>query len=300
MSINNECQGFFVRETLNSRGNYIWVKEPRPDDYPSLEQMDLDRWEINTYSGILTLTLTTIQPLHIGSGRIVKKENYLVQEFYNHNGIPVIPGSSLKGCIKHHLTILVGKENVEKIFGSTSHISLVFFSDALSQGNIVPQIGEITERWGPRIKKKDSVKFYQKDSRNTSRKERMLLVPRNSKFKFTISFRNFTEVYLGALFIAMGLDPERPRGFKLGGGKGYGLGLVKLKLDSTESWYIKSAKQLLTKDKRIPVTDNVFTRWINSFWKSLNPRLKKHLICIEENFKNEYGEKSYNTSRSGA
>ncbi|GFR35910.1 RAMP superfamily CRISPR-associated protein [Thermobrachium celere] len=52
------------------------------------------------FSGKIKLKITVKTPLHISSGRITEKNGKLYKDFIKYNGIPIIPGTSLKGCVR--------------------------------------------------------------------------------------------------------------------------------------------------------------------------------------------------------
>lgn len=291
--MSNPYEDVFKREEEPNRGNYFWVKEPQARNF------SLDRWDQNALSGFLRFTLRTLQPLHVGSGKVTPRGQSLYQEFYQHHGQPVIPGSSLKGVVRHHLITLVGEKNAKEIFGSTKRASRVFFSDALPISKVTLQTGEIPQRWSPRIPPPPGyhAKYYAAEARpqdlqrdkEDRDKEDVEAVPVGARFRFTVTFRNLSEFELGALLVALGLDPDRRRGFKLGGGKGYGFGLVWADLDSEYSWFVEGAQDLLKPANERPrITDNRVKQWVQAFWSNLPEDTQKHLEKIEEVFSREY------------
>lgn len=54
----------------------------------------------NRFTGKMTLELSVVTPLHIGSGSYRMRNGQLVQAFLRSGDIPVIPGSSLKGVVR--------------------------------------------------------------------------------------------------------------------------------------------------------------------------------------------------------
>ncbi len=270
----------------------VWNKSGHP--HIIKKSIDLSRWE--NLSGVLNFSLETIQPLHIGSGNFTLHNNRLYSEFYKHNNSPVIPGSSIKGVIASHLFILIGENATKKLFGSSEHTSSVLFSDALP-GSFPPYFDyiQISARWDPKIEKRDYFKFYYGNKAlDIPNKEFLEVVKPHTTFTFSVTFRNLLEIELGALIVAMGLDPDHRRGIKLGGGKAWkirnhktGLGLVKINFIPQNSWLVTSAKDLI-QNNLIPVNPENLIKWSSKYWNSLNESVKNLIKEIEEKFKDEY------------
>lgn len=291
--------------------NYFWVAEPEHNFV--FKEKRHDTWIENTFTGYVHFELVTLQPIHIGSGKFRERNGELYMEFYNHNGKPIIPGSSIKGVIHHHLITLIGEDNTAVLFGvinksrklghgkkstegrfpkSKSQASFVLFSDGKPVGNVNILGKRMPERWSP---KKNppydcNVKYYKGNvSPESPKKEKIEVVPEDSKFNFRMSFRNLEDKEIGAILTAMGLHESYRHGIKIGGGKGYGLGLIWIDIDYQKSRIFSNPYQLLSLDEsQSTLTPPMVKKFIDSFWESLSDSVKEHLAKIERMFSNEY------------
>ncbi|MGB9791014.1 MAG: RAMP superfamily CRISPR-associated protein [Thermacetogeniaceae bacterium] len=77
---------------------FIPILPVRREDRCSIVPHDiLDK---SRFTGKMTLELSVVTPLHIGSGSYRMSNGKLVQAFMRNGDIPVIPGSSLKGAVR--------------------------------------------------------------------------------------------------------------------------------------------------------------------------------------------------------
>lgn len=56
--------------------------------------------ESGSISGYMELKITCLNDLHIGDGSVNSVDNSFIKTVVKNNGVPVIPGSSLKGCVR--------------------------------------------------------------------------------------------------------------------------------------------------------------------------------------------------------
>jgi CRISPR/Cas system CSM-associated protein Csm3 (group 7 of RAMP superfamily) len=207
------------RREHGEKEEYLWLKSGNTmiQDGP-----DLDKFE--ELSGKITVRMTAIEPVHVGSGLIEIKENELVEGIQKlRNGKVVIPGSSIKGVVRHYMGIYVSERVINNIFGSTQRASKVQFSDAVPVSQIKTEKKYIKERYGPKNSPKElgeeAIKFYFNPEENQSSYEKkqgeiIEIVPKGSTFKFEINFKNMNEEELGVLFLAMGMEEGLQTRFK--------------------------------------------------------------------------------------
>jgi len=272
------------------REGYLWLS---PGNGQIKVTKNFEKFE--GLSGKATIILTAIEPLHIGSGLIVRKNGQLAQALQRlRHGRIVIPGSSIKGVIKHYMRIYLTEDVINKIFGPADGASKCQFSDAVPiSEEIKTEIRNIKERYGPRLCPqviKEGIKFYFNSSEVTSGKplrdgETLEIIPANSKFKFEINFRNMSEEELGALFLSMGMEKDNEHGLKIGGAKSQGLGLVKFEVDEKESWYFPSSEKIIEKGEVI--NKSKINEWIKVFSEKSGGE-KEDIKKIKEWLKDEY------------
>lgn len=226
-------------------------------------------------SGTLRARLVARSPVHVASGLLTQSRDRrypLIKAHFRVNGTPVIPGTSLKGCIRSiveaispssvgitraprlpsHLRASDNPEHLDvaqRIFGALGYQGQVRISDAaLDSGQTgiqgTPQLFSprpealvyVDERGQPRGRK-----FYM-HGRPASGDLPLEVCPVGSTFTFRLDFENLTPGELGLILIAAGLD--EPRWYpKLGGGKPACLGTIEVTeprveiTDPVAQWY---------------------------------------------------------------
>ncbi|GAW32182.1 RAMP superfamily CRISPR-associated protein [Carboxydocella sp. JDF658] len=86
------------RETLLKDKPYAFV--PLTGRVDRTAAISHDKLQSGLYTGFLEVTIKTLLPLHIGSGKFVFHNQRWHKQFVRFNGLPVIPGSSLKGAVR--------------------------------------------------------------------------------------------------------------------------------------------------------------------------------------------------------
>ncbi len=226
---------------------YFLVEQILPDKKSRKGLVSHNKYK--EYSGILRLTIETKSQLHIGTGNVEIDDKGIYWKFSKVNNIPVIPGSSLKGMARSTLEALSpscpiydGKKEKRcnpkeekicpacSIFGTTDYQSRVFFEDALLQGNVSQfrEIISIEDRWLPRLPYPGRRKFYSYSSSIKEGIERIESIKEGAKFISTIRFSNLEDWEFGLLFLSLGASSIYGFHLKLGGGKGKGLGSIKI------------------------------------------------------------------------
>lgn len=237
---------------------------PLPQGRPQLRApAGHHRYETNLLSGTLSVRIIARSPVHVASGLLEPKNDRkypLVKAHFRSGGRPVIPGTSLKGCIRSiveaispsavHVTRRMRDlprdyqpmRSVERIdvaqrlFGAQAYQGAVSFGDAaLEAGETVIQPS--VQLFRPRP---ESVSTYfdgqhphgRKFYRHGTPAEGDLpleVCPVNSQFTLYVQFSNLSESELGLLLTALGLGEPRlwP---KLGGAKPACLGSIEVSL----------------------------------------------------------------------
>lgn len=229
---------------------YFLVEQISPDKKGRKDPIPHN--EYRGYSGILNLGIETKSPVYIGTGNVEIDDKGVYWEFSKVSNVPVIPGSSLKGTVRSTLealspSCLGGRCNPEKrlcpacrIFGTTDYQSRVFFEDALLQGDLSKyrEIISIEDRWLPRLNHPGQRKFYSYSASVKGGVERIESIKKGTKFISTMRFYNLEDWELGLLLLSLGTSSKYGFFLKIGGGKGKGLGSIKI---NAEGRYAKDA-----------------------------------------------------------
>lgn len=226
-------------------------------------------------NGALHAQLIARSPVHVASGLLeqTRDPRYpLIKAHFRVNGTPVIPGTSLKGCIRSIVEAISSSsvsvtrarqlpdklkpsdkpeclDVAQRIFGALGYQGQVRFGDAVLTG------GQTEIRGAPQLfRPRPEAPIYLDQSRSLKGRKFYMhgkpasgdlpleVCPVNSTFRFRVDFENLTPGELGLLLIALGLG--EPRWYpKLGGGKPACLGTIEVvepKVEITESmqqWY---------------------------------------------------------------
>jgi CRISPR/Cas system CSM-associated protein Csm3 (group 7 of RAMP superfamily) len=219
-------------------------------------------------NGALHAQLIARSPVHVASGLLEQSSNPqhpLIKAHFRVSGAPVIPGTSLKGCIRSIVEAISPSsvsvtrapqlpqgleasddpkrlDVAQRIFGALGYQGQVRFSDAaLTDGQT--EIRGTPQLFRPRRKAPiyKGRKFYM-HGKLASGDLPLEVCPVGSRFTFRIDFENLTQGELGLLLIALGLG--EPRWYpKLGGGKPACLGTIEVvepRIEFTErmdQWY---------------------------------------------------------------
>jgi len=234
--------------------------EPKPYGFVPLPEGHVERkkpaghatYQDGTVSGMLHGVLVAHTPIHVASGQLEMKDDPrypLVKAHVRSAGRPVVPGSSLKGCIRSIVEAITSscvritrarrdqlprqvqgcfrKEELClacRMFGSLGYQGLVRFSDAvLTEGeteiSIAPSLyaPRGRERRYYRGGKVAGRKFYHHGKPATGDVP-LEVCPVDSRLEFTLHFDNLRPAELGILLLALGQG--EPRLYpKLGGAK---------------------------------------------------------------------------------
>lgn len=280
---------------------------PEGKDYCWVKSLKCDKnfqWE-GELIGKAVIKLTTKQNVHIGSGDITKKDNKLYQALQRCKNMVIIPGSSIKGAIRHYMNIYFSDDSLKNIFGSKEEASKIYFSDAMPLEEFSPEYKEIEERYGPRrVPAKLSneklsnevIKLY-KDSKmkadqsselvgkGASGWERIEVIPPEKSFGFEMVFKGVTTKALGALFYSVGMGSKFRHGIKIGGAKAQSFGLVALELNEKGSYYFNGTDSCVL-DTKQNLSKDTMDRWCDEFYKDLESI--KEIKEIKEWFISEY------------
>src|SRR5919199_4795212 len=201
------------------------------------------------------MELEALSPVHVGSGLIELSgdgRRPLVREMVRVQGVPVIPGSSFKGCVRsiveaisascvratktrdvpRGLEACRSKERLCiacRIFGAQDFQGLVRFSD-LRLGDDpakAVEIVEVPQLFQPRTREQvyyrgpvvRGRKFFMHGAQQARGDSPVEVCRVGSRFTGTIDFTNLQPEQLGLLLVALGQDPQHQLFLKLGGAK---------------------------------------------------------------------------------
>lgn len=202
-------------------------------------------------TGRLELTIEALTPVHVASGVIKLTEDphrLLARDIVRVGGQPVLPGSSVKGCIRSiaeaisHSCVRLRRDDLRddlapctrknelciacQIFGSFGYLAPLRFGDfkqtsgdvALVGVPLFHQPGKESRiyrdgRWAR------GRKFYMHSAQQARGDSAMYVCTEGSQFEGAIEFVNMDDRQLGLLLVALGLDAAHPFKPKLGGAK---------------------------------------------------------------------------------
>ncbi|NLK98543.1 MAG: hypothetical protein GX272_10780 [Epulopiscium sp.] len=228
-----------------------------------------------TEKGKINIKIETLTPLHISSGYLEEDNNLLYKQFIKLNNIPIIPGSSLKGCIRaiteavSHSCYLESK-NIDhrkfsqnkfdknknciicNMFGAKGKRSKIRFGDLFLQEEDVKD--KITILRIPKFQKPHpeiplyyqngkykGYKFYHHGDNKILEKGKVAyeFIDKGAIFEGSIWFENMTDHQVNLLCFSLGLNGSiQP---KLGYGKPAYYGSIKITTD--EAKWIEAAHQ---------------------------------------------------------
>lgn len=211
-----------------------------------------DAFRENLLSGWIELELEALTPVHVATGllKLVEgKRTPVVRELARVNGTPVIPGSSLKGCIRaiveaispscvratrsrdlpRDLEACSNKERLCiacRIFGAMDFQGLIRFSDfRLVEGAV--EIAEVPQLFQPRPREglyfrgrfARGRKFYMHGADQAQGDGPIEVCRIGSRFGGRLDVTNLSAAQLGLVLTGLGLNPQYAFRPKLGGAK---------------------------------------------------------------------------------
>jgi len=236
-----------------------------------------DRFRERLLTGKLRGKIVALSPLHISSGGLEMGERIplpptggrnpeLVRAMMRSNGIPIIPGSSLKGVIRSVVEAVspsclcktrarfneipqgLGECRRKdslcvacRIFGSMGFQGNVRIDDAALvpvQGKYPTRIEMSPQLYAPTPRRRGYYlhgqiagrKFYM-HGRQARGNTPIETCPPNSQFDFTLGFENLTRRELGLLLLAMGISEVHSFRLKIGGSKPSCYGTINVRLE---------------------------------------------------------------------
>jgi CRISPR/Cas system CSM-associated protein Csm3 (group 7 of RAMP superfamily) len=232
-------------------------------EHPQIDLLQYGSSRGPKYYGKLFISITTLQDIFIGSGKIDKSGRQLVDGFSyvmtgSGNKTWNIPGSSIKGCIFTHLTILLKNRSTD-FFSAKEGPARIFFSDLPMASGSEATCKEIPARFSPReVPEGVMVKLYKKEYQKDTLpqgsqyrepgKERIQAIRIGSRFEGHLHFKELDEFEITMLVLALGGMPGNRFNFKIGGAKNRAMGLVKLQIDFGKSFYTRTLKEIAVKN----------------------------------------------------
>lgn len=307
--------------------------EPKPYEMISLPKTSPNRknpigqdvYKSQRLSGKIHLNLTSKTSTFIASGVVAmgsdvfsqgqSKNIPLIKASLTQDEKLIIPGSTLKGCIRsiyeaitsscicktklHREQIPNGfseckdKNNLCpacQVFGAMGWQGLISFQDAVVQ-ETKTSVGFMASLYSPRTDRKAYFKegkvagrkFYYHAAKAVDRGLQKGIpvqqITTDSVLTTTIRFMNLTKAELGTLLTVLGQDKNYPFALKIGGGKPVGMGTLVVKVTSVE--YVEDAKNryLTYEDSNSQLTGNQLQKFIDAAIREAN---QKQLIQLEQ------------------
>lgn len=247
-------------------------------------------------TGKINIKIETLTPLHISSGYLEEENDLIYKQFIRFNGIPIIPGTSLKGCIRtiaetiSYSCYLNSKEVdfnnfsqfksdknqnciICNMFGAMGKRSKIRFGDLYCKE--VDAKSKITILKIPKFYKPhpDESLYYQNgkykgykfyhhgDSKILQKGEVAYeFIDKGAVFEGSVWFENLTENQVNLLCFSLGLDGSiQP---KLGYAKPAYYGSIKITTDETR-WIEAAKKYQNHKDAKIKRNINQLIEILN-------------------------------------
>lgn len=238
-----------------------------------------DSYKPQLLSGKIHLTLTAKTSTFVASGVVAmgrdlfnqgqNKNIPLIKASITQGGKLMLPGSSLKGCIRSVYEAITasclcktkakqlpkGYEECREqdklcpacqVFGAMGWQGLISFQDAIVQ-ETKTSVGFMASLYSPRQRrpayfKQDKVagrKFYYHAAKAVDKGKQGIPVQQivtDSVLTTTLGFMNLDKAQLGTLFTALGQNKSYPFALKIGGGKPVGMGTIIVNIDALELW----------------------------------------------------------------
>jgi hypothetical protein len=215
-------------------------------------------------AGRLDITIEALTPVHVASGVIVLTDDphrLMARDIVRVGGKPVLPGSSVKGCIRAIVEAItpscarLKRDDIRddllpctrknelciacRTFGSFGYLAPLRFGDFKQTSGDVALVGApLFHQPGtaPRMYRDGGWargrKFYMHSAQQASGDSAMYACMEGSLFEGAIDFVNLDDNQLGLLLVALGLDQTHPFKPKLGGAKPACYGTVAIRLRS--------------------------------------------------------------------
>ena len=231
-----------MTETKNPPRNRFVItasSERQVGAFPGHDRLWIDHDQI--LNGALRLEVETLAPVHVGSGAFTLTDlGEMAKEPVRWKGLPVLPGSSLKGICRQTHEVLTGSgspfdegKNKDKplspsatLFGSFKAQGRLSFDDAVPLEPVEPVLIRLSVPYEPDEPK--GRRFYgpMRTGADQEPKIPALALPGGIRLRTTLRFRNVQAYELGVVLMALGFgDPSFD--LKVGGGKYDAFGWVK-------------------------------------------------------------------------
>lgn len=210
----------------------------------SLGQRSHDRLRSDRLTGVIELALVTKDPLHVGSGVHTVMDGRTGPELIrglmvncrDGEGLPIIPGGSLKGVVRCLVEVLAGGCDLVQgcgrcftcsLFGfaggrGESFAARVGFQDFEAAEDVLMQVERLPMPRRPQQSK--GRRLYSQPEHPSTGETPYDTVAPGETLRGCMHITNITEVELGLVLLAMGCDGSFS--LRLGGGKFAGLGRV--------------------------------------------------------------------------
>lgn len=235
--------------------------------------------EIYTLTEIHVGTGQLVRPQDLSPRPTAKLDYPLIAAFFRAIGTDgrtnrIIPGSSWRGVVRNLVEMITPsafgvagsglpaelrdsrfsdkqQKNNERpvfdpagqIFGGQGYASHVRFRDVTTPDETGWPVLNLKERWTPKVRLPNDRKVYLHAAEPELGNELLEVCPPGVIWEFQIAFHNLSQAQLGLLLIALGQDPQAPLFPKLGGGKGQGIGSIRVQkvsitLDTPENAFL--------------------------------------------------------------
>lgn len=199
-----------------------------------------DRLLSDRLTGALTLQLDVLSPVHVGTGEFEPHDGRLTRAAVTRAGVPVIPGTSLKGAcrqvfesltdsdspfMKDNHKCATGRSPAAALFGELGHQGHAGFDDAEPIAPVTLSLIHLSVPYPPQHA--TGRRFYGLLPAGAQQERQVpaLAIPAGARLRSSLRLRNVTPEELGGLLVSLGVGLFVLR---VGGGRYDGYGCVRV------------------------------------------------------------------------
>jgi hypothetical protein len=233
-------------ERLPPPRNYFLISPPQAEEIVRRNPPGRFTAQPGTLTGCLELLIKTRTHLHIGNGAYALHGGEIVKDIARRAGIPVIPGSGIKGPVRQIYEVLTssadplddrlskygpGLSAAGRVFGALGYQGRVGFEDAEPRGACELVVVHVSVPYPPRSRR-EGRRFYGPMSAGADqpRSIPVLAFPPDCVLATRLHFDALEKIELAGVLRSMGLatDPQERFFPRLGGAKYDAFGEVEI------------------------------------------------------------------------
>ena len=186
--------------------------------------------------GKLLIKIKTLEPFLVSDGILWgRKYKFLRSD----NESIIIPGSSIKGAFRTFNEVFYNRKVIDEIFGSNGSMSKIMVNDVIISKKEFLKMekdAKLPQQWGKTQKNyKDkyggTIRLYRCDVQDKTTGKTvfsMESIDKDKEFEVIINFHRLSKDHIKYFLTAIGANPKYPFSIKMGRGKNYKKGRVKV------------------------------------------------------------------------